>query len=66
MGINMELVPCLLLKQHPLLLKGFPLDVGSLLRGLASICFCIYYGSPIAAANVCVASQSLLLHKVYF
>jgi hypothetical protein len=37
MGINKELVPSLLLKQPPLIWEGFPVDVGTLLRGLASI-----------------------------
>ena len=37
MGINMELVPPLLLLKPPLFWEGFPLDVGTLLRGLASI-----------------------------
>jgi hypothetical protein len=37
MGINMELVPPLLLKQHPLFWEGFPQDDGTLLRGLCSI-----------------------------
>jgi hypothetical protein len=37
MGINMELVPSLLLKQPPLFWEGFPLDVGTLLRGLAFV-----------------------------
>ena len=37
MGINMELVPPLLLLQPPLFWEGFPLDVRTLLRGFASI-----------------------------
>ena len=37
MGINMELVPLLQLQQLPLFWEGFPLDVGTLLWGLASI-----------------------------
>ena len=37
MGINMGLVPPLLLQQPILFWEGFPLDVGTLLRGLAFI-----------------------------
>ena len=37
MGIDVELVPPLLLQQPPRFWEGFPLDVGTLLRGLASI-----------------------------
>ena len=40
MGMNMELVPPLLLYQPPLFWEGFPLDVRTLLRGLASILTC--------------------------
>jgi hypothetical protein len=36
-GTNMELVPPLLPQQPPLFWEGFPLDVGKLLRGPASI-----------------------------
>jgi hypothetical protein len=37
MVIDMELLPPLLLEQPPLFWEGFPLDVGTLLWGLASI-----------------------------
>ena len=37
MGINMELVPPLRLQQLPLFWEGFPLNVGTLLQGHASI-----------------------------
>ena len=37
MGINMELVPTLLLQQPPLFLEGFQQDVGTLLQGFAYI-----------------------------
>ena len=37
MGIHMELVPPLPPQQPPLFWEGFPLDVGTLLQGLASI-----------------------------
>jgi hypothetical protein len=36
-GINMELVPSLLLQQPLLFWEDFPLDVGTLLQGYASI-----------------------------
>ena len=42
-GINMELIPPLL-RKPPLFWEGFPLDVGTLLRGFASISW--PYGMP--------------------
>jgi len=37
MGVNMVLIPLLMLQQPPLFWEDFPLDVGTLLRGFASI-----------------------------
>jgi hypothetical protein len=37
LGINMELVPPLLLEQPSLFWEGYPLDFGTLLQGPASI-----------------------------
>ena len=57
MGINMKLVLPLLLSQLPLFWEGFPLDVGTLLCGLAFI-------QPQEHMGIVMLKQERAFHKV--